>query len=159
MGPFSQYATYADLKALNLTGVSHTFLSQSCWERPVQTVSLSPCQREQSSLSCLCFCHQVALLDVLSPKEKAELILDPDSGALENDTLLREVLEGLKSQDDEKLSQFFQTFADINKQVRNDLRECNDLQSRCLTNRSCNTLPEPREMFAEAKTWLRCCST
>ncbi|KAG7511253.1 hypothetical protein JOB18_045050 [Solea senegalensis] len=78
MGPFSQYATYTDLKALNISAV--------------------------------------AVLDVLSPKEKAELILDPESGALENETILREVFKGLKSQDDEKLSQFFQAFADINKQ-------------------------------------------
>ena len=97
-------------------------------------------------------------MDVLSPKEKAELILDPDSGALENETILREVFKGLKSQDDEKLGQFFQAFADINKQVRNNLGECYFLPSRCLTNGSCDTLPEPREMFAGAKTWLRCCS-
>lgn len=102
----------------------------------------------------------MAVLDVLSPKEKAELILDPESGALENETILREVFKGLKSQDDEKLSQFFQAFADINKQVRTSLGESFDLPSRCLTNRSCHTLREPREMFAEAKTWLRlsCCS-
>ncbi|XP_040917254.1 uncharacterized protein LOC121197633 [Toxotes jaculatrix] len=59
----------------------------------------------------------VAVVGSLSPNQKAELILDPDSGALENETIVREVLTSLtQSPDDEQLNQFFQTFTDINKQ-------------------------------------------
>ncbi|XP_037602390.1 uncharacterized protein LOC119474429 [Sebastes umbrosus] len=69
---------------------------------------------EKKIISC---CHQKKVLDALSPKQKAELILDPDSGALEDEAFVREVLANLtESPDDEQLNQFFQTFANINKQ-------------------------------------------
>lgn len=54
----------------------------------------------------------------LSPNQKAELILDADSGALENETIVREVFQSLNtSNDDKQLVQFFQAFARINIQV------------------------------------------
>lgn len=57
-------------------------------------------------------------MDSLSPKQKAELILDPGSGALDNETIVREVFTSLtESPDDEQLNQFFQAFTKINQQV------------------------------------------
>ncbi|XP_071327530.1 uncharacterized protein [Trachinotus anak] len=59
----------------------------------------------------------VAVVDSLSPKQKAELILDPGSGALDNETIVREVFTSLtESPDDEQLNQFFQAFTKINQQ-------------------------------------------
>ncbi|KAG7226314.1 hypothetical protein INR49_003066 [Caranx melampygus] len=59
----------------------------------------------------------VAVVDSLSANQKAELILDPQSGALENETIVREVLTSLtESPDGDQLNQFFQAFADISKQ-------------------------------------------
>lgn len=56
-------------------------------------------------------------MDSLSPKQKAELILDPDSPALEEEAI-RKVLTSLtESRDDEQLNQFFQGIANISKQV------------------------------------------
>ncbi|KAM4542779.1 uncharacterized protein PAE49_019278 [Odontesthes bonariensis] len=60
---------------------------------------------------------QETVVGVLSPQQKAELILDPDSGALEDPTLVRVVLTNLtESGDDLQITQFFQTFTKINKQ-------------------------------------------
>lgn len=54
----------------------------------------------------------------LSPNQKAELMLDPDSGALEDVAIVREVFASLtESRDEEQLNQFFQAFANISKQV------------------------------------------
>ncbi|XP_028251804.1 uncharacterized protein LOC114427786 [Parambassis ranga] len=59
----------------------------------------------------------VAAVDSLSPQQKAELILDPDSGALENETTIRVVFTSLtQSGDEEQLNQFFQGFTNIIKQ-------------------------------------------
>ena len=58
------------------------------------------------------------MVDSLSANQKAELILDPQSGALENETIVREVLTSLtQSPDGDQLNQFFQAFTDISKQV------------------------------------------
>lgn len=57
-------------------------------------------------------------MDSLSPSQKAELILDAESGALENETIVREVMTSLtESQDVEQLKPFFQAFANSTKQV------------------------------------------
>ena len=57
-------------------------------------------------------------MESLSAKEKAELILDPDSGALEDVVIVRKVFRSLtESPDIELLNQFFQAFTIINKQV------------------------------------------
>ncbi|CAK6968096.1 uncharacterized protein LOC121881599 [Scomber scombrus] len=78
-GPFSQYATYSDLKLFNISGV--------------------------------------AVVESLSAQQKAELILDPDSGALEDEATIKEVFKSLtESPDNEQLVQFFQAFTNINKQ-------------------------------------------
>lgn len=62
--------------------------------------------------------QQEAVVDVLTPQQKAELILDPDSGALEDATLVRVVLTNLtQSGNNRTLSQFFQAFTDDIKQV------------------------------------------
>lgn len=56
-------------------------------------------------------------MDSLSPDQKAELILDPDSHALEDEAIIREVFTSLtKSHDNEQLNQFFQAFASISEQ-------------------------------------------
>ncbi|XP_047197677.1 uncharacterized protein LOC118116722 [Hippoglossus stenolepis] len=53
----------------------------------------------------------------LSPDQKAELILDPNSGALRNETIVREVFKSLNmSHDDKQLRQFFLAFTRINMQ-------------------------------------------
>ncbi|XP_071402622.1 uncharacterized protein [Centroberyx affinis] len=60
----------------------------------------------------------VAVLDSLSPNQKAELILDPDSSALDNETIVRDVFSSLtESPDEEQLDQFFETFAGLAMQV------------------------------------------
>lgn len=57
-------------------------------------------------------------MDSLSTSQKAELLLDPNSGNSEDEAIVREVFESLtKSPDDGQLNRFFQAFADINKQV------------------------------------------
>ncbi|XP_069029078.1 uncharacterized protein [Embiotoca jacksoni] len=59
----------------------------------------------------------VEVVDTLSPQQKAELILDPDSGALENETVVTVVFKSLtESDDDEQLNEFFEAFTSINKQ-------------------------------------------
>uniref|UniRef100_A0AAR2IJG9 Mesothelin a n=1 Tax=Pygocentrus nattereri TaxID=42514 RepID=A0AAR2IJG9_PYGNA len=58
----------------------------------------------------------VVVLDSLSAQQKAELILDPSSGALENETLVKEVMMGiLSSSGKEQLDVFFETFCNITK--------------------------------------------
>ena len=58
------------------------------------------------------------VLDSLSPEQKAELILDPNSGALENETLVKEVMMGIiSSSGEEQLYVFFEMFVSITKQV------------------------------------------
>lgn len=76
------------------------------------------CRREKQLVYHGCLCHQVAVVDVLSPNQKAELILDPDSPASEDQAIVREVLQSLtESPGDDQLNQFFQAFANINNQV------------------------------------------
>ncbi|KAI3367910.1 hypothetical protein L3Q82_026737, partial [Scortum barcoo] len=78
LGPFSQYATYSDLKGFNISGE--------------------------------------AVVGSLSPNQKAELIMDPDSPAVD-DKVIRKVLTSLtESRDVEQLDEFFQAIANINKQ-------------------------------------------
>ena len=61
----------------------------------------------------------MAVVDSLSAKQKAELVLDPDSGALEDEALVREVFASLtESRDDGQLNRFFLAFANISKQVK-----------------------------------------
>lgn len=61
---------------------------------------------------------QLAVLDFLSPSEKAHLILDPNSGALNDAHIVTEVLTSLtETSDYEQLKLFFGAFANINKQV------------------------------------------
>ncbi|XP_028981157.2 uncharacterized protein LOC105009564 isoform X5 [Esox lucius] len=57
----------------------------------------------------------VAVLDILSPNQRAELIFDQSSGALENVTLVREVFISLV-ESDVQLEEFFVTFVEITKQ-------------------------------------------
>ncbi|KAL0969375.1 hypothetical protein UPYG_G00226220 [Umbra pygmaea] len=57
----------------------------------------------------------VAVLDSLSPNQKAELILDPSSGALENETLVREVFASLL-ESEVQLEEFFVTFVHVTMQ-------------------------------------------
>lgn len=57
-------------------------------------------------------------MDFLSPNQKAELILDPDSPASQDEAIVREVFKSLtESHDDDRLNQFFQAFASISNQV------------------------------------------
>ncbi|KAL1246772.1 hypothetical protein QQF64_034282, partial [Cirrhinus molitorella] len=60
----------------------------------------------------------LAALESLSPDQKAELLLDPSTGALQNVTVVKEVLSSiLKSPDEEvQLEIFFETFVEISKQ-------------------------------------------
>ncbi|XP_041922156.1 uncharacterized protein LOC121685615 [Alosa sapidissima] len=53
----------------------------------------------------------LATLDLLSPEQKAELVLDPSTGALENVTVLKEVFVSVTASPEvEQLDDFFQTF-------------------------------------------------
>ena len=61
---------------------------------------------------------QVSALESLSPNQKAELILDPDSGALENETIVKQVFRSLtESPEDDQLDKFFGSLAIVAKQV------------------------------------------
>ena len=65
--------------------------------------------------SCLCSIPQVTALDALSTNQKAELLLDPDSGALDNETIVKQVFISLTEK--EQLDVFFETFVDVTKEV------------------------------------------
>ncbi|KAA0721635.1 hypothetical protein E1301_Tti021717 [Triplophysa tibetana] len=55
-------------------------------------------------------------LESLSPDQKAELLLDPSTGALENESVVKEVLGSiLKSPDETQLEQFFEAFVEFTK--------------------------------------------
>lgn len=57
-------------------------------------------------------------MESLSPDQKAELLLDPSTGALENVTVVKEVLSSiLKAPDEEQLEKFFETFVEVSKEV------------------------------------------
>ncbi|RXN32098.1 putative threonine-rich GPI-anchored glyco isoform X2 [Labeo rohita] len=57
----------------------------------------------------------LAALESLSPDQKAELLLDPSTGAIENVPVVKEVLSSiLKSRDEEQLEKFFETFVEEN---------------------------------------------
>ncbi|XP_042571984.1 uncharacterized protein LOC109056810 [Cyprinus carpio] len=59
----------------------------------------------------------LAALESLSPDQKAELLLDPSTGALENVTVVKEVLSSiLKAPDEEQLEKFFETFVEVSKE-------------------------------------------
>lgn len=60
----------------------------------------------------------MAALQTLSPDQKAELLLDPSTGALENVTVVKEVLISiLKSPDENQLEKFFEKFVEVSKEV------------------------------------------
>ena len=54
-------------------------------------------------------------LDAVSTNQKAELLLDPDSGALDNETIVKQVFISLTEK--EQLDVFFETFVDVTKEV------------------------------------------
>ncbi|XP_058624516.1 uncharacterized protein LOC131535966 [Onychostoma macrolepis] len=59
----------------------------------------------------------LAALESLSPDQKAELLLDPSTGALENVTVVKEVLNSiLESSDEGQLERFFETFVEVSKE-------------------------------------------
>ncbi|XP_056308696.1 uncharacterized protein LOC130220432, partial [Danio aesculapii] len=59
----------------------------------------------------------LAALESLSPDQKAELLLDRSTHALENVTVVQEVLTSiLKSPDKNQLENFFQTFVEVSKE-------------------------------------------
>lgn len=60
----------------------------------------------------------MAVVDLLSPSQRAELMLDPKSPAFEDEAIAREVLTSLtESHDDDQLTEFFQEFANITDRV------------------------------------------
>ncbi|XP_029973359.1 uncharacterized protein LOC115407140 [Salarias fasciatus] len=57
------------------------------------------------------------VVDSLSPRQRSELFLDPDTGALENQTVADAVLTSfLESPDDQALTEYFQNFTVISQQ-------------------------------------------
>ncbi|XP_026121062.1 uncharacterized protein LOC113100655 [Carassius auratus] len=59
----------------------------------------------------------LAALESLSPDQKAELLLDPSTGALENVTVVKEVLSSiLRAPDEKQLEKFFETFVEVSKE-------------------------------------------
>ncbi|XP_016308247.1 uncharacterized protein LOC107662685 [Sinocyclocheilus anshuiensis] len=59
----------------------------------------------------------MAALESLSPDQKAELLLDPSTGALENVTVVKEVLSSiLKSPEEEQLEKFFEAFVEVSQE-------------------------------------------
>ncbi|XP_043998090.1 uncharacterized protein LOC122845743 [Gambusia affinis] len=116
LGPFSQYTTYSDLKAFNLS--------------------------------------QATVVGALTEQQKAELILDPGSGALEDVSFVREVLTSLKlSGKDEQLTQFFQTFAQISEK-ENITFITNAAVREAILNISLTALAPAFEVFGEQEFQL-----
>lgn len=78
-------------------------------------------RKKASCGSCICsFCAitQVEVVDTLTTNQQAELILDPDSGALEDPTIVKAVFGKLsESPDNKNFRAFFQAFSDTTKQV------------------------------------------
>lgn len=65
-----------------------------------------------------CTVTQVEVVDALTTDQQAELILDPDSGALEDPTIVKAVFGKLaESPDNDNLREFFQAFSDDAKEV------------------------------------------
>lgn len=127
LGPFANDAEYSDLKDLNITGVTW-LLCYTGFQMHWSSNRVWPCLRKESWVvggmkSCLWallnpFSLQVALLETLAPDQKAELILDPTTGALENETLVKEVLTSiLESPDEGQLDKFFVAFVEITIEV------------------------------------------
>ncbi|XP_026121068.1 uncharacterized protein LOC113100659 isoform X1 [Carassius auratus] len=59
----------------------------------------------------------LAALESLSPDQKAELLLDPSTGSLENVTVVKEVLSSiLRAPDEKQLEKFFETFVEVSKE-------------------------------------------
>ncbi|XP_056622064.1 uncharacterized protein LOC130435436 [Triplophysa dalaica] len=59
----------------------------------------------------------LASLESLSLGQKAELLLDPSTGALENEAVVKEVLGSiLETTDDTQLKQFFEAFVEVTKE-------------------------------------------
>ncbi|XP_048032264.1 uncharacterized protein LOC125259006 [Megalobrama amblycephala] len=59
----------------------------------------------------------LAALETLSPDQKAELLFDPTTGALENVTVVEEVLSSiLQSPDEKQLEKFFEKFVEVSKE-------------------------------------------
>lgn len=58
-------------------------------------------------------------MDSLSPNQQAELLLDPESGALKDEAIVRKVFESLTASPGvEKLNVFFEGFSKISVQVK-----------------------------------------
>jgi len=126
LGPFSQYTPYSDLKVFNLSQVSRVVHNQSSLRKAAQHSETDRstngwfCRVKQRTkfIHALGLYSQETVVGVLSPQQKAELILDPDSGALEDPTLVTLVFTNFtQSGDDQQITQFFQTFTEINNQV------------------------------------------
>lgn len=67
----------------------------------------------------------MAVLNQLTPSQKAALLLDTKSPAYENQAIAREVLTDLtERQDDGQLEEFFQEFANISDRVTTWFDDC-----------------------------------
>lgn len=64
-----------------------------------------------------CLFHQVEIVDALSPTQQAELLLDPESGALEDEAVVSKVFESLTGSP-ERLDQFYEVFSNNTVQVK-----------------------------------------
>lgn len=70
----------------------------------------------------------MTVLNSLSARLKAELIFDPSTGVLQNETLMRMVLSSiLMSPDDGQLEQFFMTFTYITTKVNSLISDLSHL--------------------------------
>ena len=130
LGPFAKEVEYSALKELNITGVRDTLFVLSNFPvhtarrtikqsgvLPFQDLAAGTCVNFFSSIIILL--PQLATLDSLSPEQKAELVLDPSTGALENVTVLTEVFVSVTTSPEvEQLDDFFQTFVIFTIQVR-----------------------------------------
>lgn len=123
-GDFLVYAPLEDLQKLNLnfSGVSafHVFPSSDFIIKNAPfAISKSDWAHLHVFSSSQTILHlQLATLDLLSPDQKAELVLDPSTGALENVTVLREIFMSImKSPANRQLDGFFQAFVILTGQV------------------------------------------
>lgn len=127
LGPFAKEVDYSALKELNITGVRDHFVLLSNFPSPPHPVKLSAILRficGHLDVVVLFFQTkkilplQLATLESLSPDQKAELVLDPSTGALENVTVVTEVFTSVTASPEEgQLDDFFQAFVTFTIQV------------------------------------------
>lgn len=119
IGTFLIFATLQELKNLN---VEFSAVSDTEQKSNNEKGQIFMCSNEgkmsERITNTFFLTPKTEVIKKLSPKQKAELILDPDSSASKDATFVREVLTTLTlSGNVDQLTEFFQSFAEVSKKV------------------------------------------